>query len=48
VTAAKAAGMTVWGFVGGSHYRLRDGRAILHDAGADRVFDRMTDFWAQG
>lgn len=48
VTAAKAAGMTVWGFVGGSHYRSRDGRGILRDAGADRVFDRMTDFWAGG
>src|SRR6185437_2669499 len=47
VTAAKAAGMTVWGFAGGSHYRSRDGRAILRDAGADRVFDRMTDFWAE-
>ena len=45
VMAAKAAGMTVWGFVGGSHYRSRDGRAMLYDAGADRVFDRMADFW---
>jgi HAD superfamily hydrolase (TIGR01509 family) len=45
VTAAKAAGMTVWGFVGGSHYVSRDGRAMLQDAGADRVFDRMADFW---
>jgi HAD superfamily hydrolase (TIGR01509 family) len=45
VTAAKAAGMTVWGFVGGSHYVSRDGRAMLKDAGADRVFDRMVDFW---
>jgi HAD superfamily hydrolase (TIGR01509 family) len=45
VTAAKAAGMTVWGFVGGSHYQSRDGEAILHEAGADRVFGRMTDFW---
>jgi HAD superfamily hydrolase (TIGR01509 family) len=48
VTAAKAAGMTVWGFVGGSHYLSRDGRSMLHDAGADRVFSRMTDFWAEG
>ena len=39
VQAAKAAGMTVWGFVGGSHYESRDGRAILSAAGADRVFD---------
>jgi HAD superfamily hydrolase (TIGR01509 family) len=45
VTAAKAAGMTVWGFIGGSHYRSRDGRALLYNAGADRVFGRMADFW---
>jgi HAD superfamily hydrolase (TIGR01509 family) len=45
VRAAKAAGMTVWGFVGGSHYRSRDGRAILAAAGADRVFAHMSDFW---
>jgi HAD superfamily hydrolase (TIGR01509 family) len=45
VKAAKAAGMTVWGFVGGSHYQSRDGKAILHAAGADRVFGRMADFW---
>ena len=45
VVAAKAAGMTAWGFVGGSHYQSRDGRANLKDAGADRVFERMADFW---
>jgi HAD superfamily hydrolase (TIGR01509 family) len=45
VLAAKAAGMTAWGFVGGSHYQSRDGRANLKDAGADRVFERMADFW---
>ena len=45
VQAGKAAGMTVWGFVGGSHYRNRDGRDILSGAGADRVFARMSDFW---
>jgi HAD superfamily hydrolase (TIGR01509 family) len=45
VKAAKAAGMRVWGFVGGSHYRSRDGQAILGEAGADRVFGRMADFW---
>jgi HAD superfamily hydrolase (TIGR01509 family) len=45
VEAGKAAGMTVWGFVGGSHYQSRDGKAILHQAGADRVFGRMVDFW---
>jgi len=48
VAAAKAAGMTVWGFVGGSHYRSGDGRDMLHDAGAERVFERMADFWNQG
>jgi hypothetical protein len=37
--------MTVWGFVGGSHYRNRDGHAILSAAGADRVFARMSEFW---
>jgi len=46
VMAGKAAGMTVWGFVGGSHYRSRDGDAILRQAGADRVFERMADFWS--
>jgi HAD superfamily hydrolase (TIGR01509 family) len=45
VKAGKAAGMTVWGFVGGSHYQSRDGKATLHEAGADRVFGRMADFW---
>jgi HAD superfamily hydrolase (TIGR01509 family) len=48
VAAARAAGMKVWGFVGGSHYESRDGRAILYAAGADRVFDRMADFWTEG
>jgi HAD superfamily hydrolase (TIGR01509 family) len=47
VQAGKAAGMTVWGFVGGSHYRDRDGHAILSAAGADRVFARMSDFWKE-
>lgn len=44
VHAAKAAGMTVWGFVGGSHYAAQDGRELLMTAGADRVFEHMTDF----
>ena len=48
VAAAKAAGMQVWGFVGGSHYESLDGRGILLRAGADRVFDRMADFWTEG
>jgi HAD superfamily hydrolase (TIGR01509 family) len=43
VEAGKAAGMTVWGFVGGSHYVGRDGRSLLLRAGADRVFDQMID-----
>lgn len=47
VTAGKAAGMTVWGFIGGSHYRSRDGRTVLYNAGADRVFERMADFWPE-
>jgi HAD superfamily hydrolase (TIGR01509 family) len=45
VRAGKAAGMMVWGFVGGSHYQSRDGRALLRNAGAERVFGRMADFW---
>jgi HAD superfamily hydrolase (TIGR01509 family) len=48
VRAGKAAGMTVWGFVGGGHYASRDGQAILQAAGADRVFSRMSDFWLEG
>jgi HAD superfamily hydrolase (TIGR01509 family) len=47
VQAAKAAGMTVWGFVGGSHYRSRDGNALLMAAGSDRVFEHMLDFELQ-
>ena len=47
VTAGKAAGMTVWAFTGGSHYRSRDGRRALYDAGADRVFERMANFWSE-
>lgn len=43
IQAGKAAGMTVWGFIGGSHYAGRDGAAILAAAGADRVFARMAD-----
>ncbi|MBK8161313.1 MAG: HAD family hydrolase [Rhodospirillaceae bacterium] len=43
VEAGKAAGMTVGGFVGGSHYVDRDGAALLRAAGADRVFQHMRD-----
>ena len=48
VLAAKAAGMKVWGFVGGSHYRAGEGGGLLRDAGADRIFASMTDFWTEG
>ena len=43
VLAGKAAGMTVWGFIGGSHYAGRDGAPMLTEAGADRIFQDMTD-----
>jgi HAD superfamily hydrolase (TIGR01509 family) len=46
VAAGRAAGMTVWGFVGGSHYAGRDGKPALLSTGADLVFDRMADFHA--
>lgn len=46
VLAARAAGMAVWGFTGGSHYASRDGRAQLAEAGADPVFATMTELWA--
>lgn len=45
VRAGKAAGMTVWGFTGGSHCIGRDIGQKLADAGADRVFDRMSAFF---
>jgi HAD superfamily hydrolase (TIGR01509 family) len=45
VAAGKAAGMTVWGFVGGSHCAGRDVGRRLAEAGADRVFDRMSAFF---
>ena len=47
VMAAKAAGMKVWGFVGGAHYRARDGNSLLQEAGASRIFASMTDFWTE-
>ena len=43
IAAGQAAGMTVWGFVGGSHYAGRDGRQVLEASGASRVFDKMSD-----
>jgi HAD superfamily hydrolase (TIGR01509 family) len=42
VRGAKAAGMTAWGFVGGSHY-ARLPSAALTAAGADRIFRSMAD-----
>jgi beta-phosphoglucomutase-like phosphatase (HAD superfamily) len=44
VVAGKAAGMTVWGFTGGSHYAGRDVGGRLAEAGADRVFGSMAEF----
>ena len=46
VLAAKAAGMTVWGFTGGSHCAGREVGRRLAETGADRVFDRMSAFFA--
>ena len=41
VAAARAAGMTVFGFVGGSHFSGPDQAAELTAAGADLIFDDM-------
>jgi HAD superfamily hydrolase (TIGR01509 family) len=46
VEAGKAAGMTVWGFTGGSHYAGRAMEPSLLAAGADRVFNAMAEFMA--
>jgi beta-phosphoglucomutase-like phosphatase (HAD superfamily) len=48
VQAGKAAGMTVWGFTGGSHCAGRDVGVMLAAAGADKIFDSMADFPALG
>ncbi len=46
VQAACAAGMTAWGFTGGSHYAGRENVAeSLLSAGAQRTFDDMSAFW---
>lgn len=45
IRSAKAAGMTAWGFIGGSHYAGRDGARLLAEAGADRVFANMAAIW---
>ena len=41
VAAARAAGMTVFGFVGGSHFSGPAEAAELTAAGADLIFDDM-------
>jgi HAD superfamily hydrolase (TIGR01509 family) len=42
VLAARAAGMDVWGFTGGSHHRGREDAGLpLIEAGASRLFDDM-------
>ena len=41
VAAARAAGMTVFGFVGGSHFSGPGQAAELTSAGADLIFDDM-------
>jgi HAD superfamily hydrolase (TIGR01509 family) len=47
VIAAKEAGMTAWGFIGGAHYAGREGRTTLEASGAARVFDKMSDLKRQ-
>ena len=47
VRAGKAAAMTVWGFVGGSHCHGRDVAAQLTAAGADRIFDSLAELLPQ-
>ena len=42
VAAGRAAGMTVWGFTGGSHCRAGHDEP-LHDAGADRILATHPD-----
>ena len=44
VRAGKAAQMTVWGFVGGSHHQqFPANMAFLTDAGADRIIKSMSE-----
>ena len=47
VHAGKAAAMTVWGFIGGSHCSGRDAGTKLSAAGADRIFDSLGELLAQ-
>jgi HAD superfamily hydrolase (TIGR01509 family) len=44
VAAGKAAGMTVWGFVGGEHHAHFAGEAALRLAGTDRILRTMVGF----
>ena len=44
IAAAVAAGMTAWGFVGGSHYASGRDTAPLRRAGAARIFASMIEF----
>lgn len=44
IGAAVAAGMTAWGFVGGSHYGGSRDTAPLRRAGAARIFASMIEF----
>ena len=51
VAAARAAGMRVFGFVGGSHFSRLDEGADLTAAGAELIFDdmaRLPDIVAAG
>lgn len=43
ITAAKAAGMTAYGFKGGGHFSVLDQTAELARAGADRVIGSMSE-----
>jgi HAD superfamily hydrolase (TIGR01509 family) len=43
VTAARAAGMRVWGFLGGGHHRGPAAAARLNAAGAERVVESWAD-----
>jgi HAD superfamily hydrolase (TIGR01509 family) len=44
IAAAVAAGMTAWGFVGGSHFAGARDTASLQHTGAARIFASMTEF----
>lgn len=48
VQAGKAAGMTVWGFTGGSHHAHLEGERLLRQAGADLVFRDMSRLTGAG